>query len=700
MNKFEINIGLFGAVSVGKSTFLNAVSGQHYSDAEIKKTTMVPQVYIESENEKTNAQIIRRNNREINETILRDIDLNKFNLEKCQPLYHNIDKLCDLFDPDIIDPNLKINIYDIPGLNDSASKNIYFEWVKQNIKLFDIIIFMTDINRGLNNSDEIDILNLLMDSMKKYNIKMICLMNKCDDIYFDQQLNDLVFEEKEQENIYIQANDLLVDIAKKYGFECTDNYFTPFFPISSENCFIYRALMKNPSQKLDSIYQNRLCKNECGPNQWKKMTPEEKDLMFEKILLNLKNTYNGKILDTGYLSVKAVIQNTIIANKLLFAMNHIENDLKELEMTNIENISTFIKIINKYVVKLSQIKNLMETDNCLLPNKLIPQNETLVEMDNCLFPTKLIPHNKTFKSKFSYTIFWKNIQTTISNYIDSVNKLNIKIMRGRDYIDFKEFELLHSTILTYCMNLATLIEIIQKIPEYPNEFINNKQKELVDKLLNIYNQLCSIDPIDQVHVCPTNISQYLEIIKTYVPDKFDTYSLKFLELLRNPKCKHAIAYENELGTLIIYISDNISKNADSYRSIISTILINKQQYIQYKHPEQYFPYLVKMKKIIKKVIRKLSTCSYSAYDILYEVTNKHISLYLGTNSITNIYKQEIDHVEVDNLLNKFLEPRVGKDINIITSSKFIPQGEPNNSFINLEFERGILNAFIKKNGTK
>ena len=162
MGKIEINIGLFGCVSVGKTTLLNAMTGKQYSDTEIKKTTMIPQAYFENNSsmDENDSQLIRTMNREKNEEILKDIDANMFSIEKCQPIYHNINKIYDLFDPSIIDPNLKINIYDVPGLNDSESRNIYFEWVKLNIKMFDIIIFMTDITKGLNNSDEIDILNL------------------------------------------------------------------------------------------------------------------------------------------------------------------------------------------------------------------------------------------------------------------------------------------------------------------------------------------------------------------------------------------------------------------------------------------------------------------------------------------------------------------------------------------------------------
>lgn len=634
MNKVEINIGLFGCVSVGKSTFLNAISGQQYSDAEIKKTTMVPQVYIENQEQNHNAQTVRHINRNTNESILKMIDLNKFTIDQCQPLYHNIDKICDLFDPEIIDPSIKINIYDIPGLNDSASKNIYFEWVKQNIKLFDIIIFMTDITKGLNNSDEIEVLKLLMDSVKKYKLKMICLMNKCDDIYFDDEQNDLVFEEKEQENIYIQANDILVDIAKMYGINGNDNSFTPFYPISSENCFIYRALMKNPSCELDQIHQNRLCKNECGPNQWKKMTSEEKNIIFKNILVNLQRTYNSKIMDTGYLAVKSIIQNIIISNKFDFMMSHVENDLNDLELTTIENISEFTKLIKLYVTKMEQVV--------------------------------------VFGGKISYDSFWKNIQITLNNHINNVTNINTKNIKSRD---FKDFEGIHSMMQIYCMDFLVLIETLKEIPNYPNEFVICKEKQLITKLLNIYDQLCSFELNDHVHICPTNLMQYFQTIKAHTPNDFDQYVLKFLKFYCNPSSRYIITNQAESIELILYILNNTQK-VDPYIPIICTILINKQQYIQNKFPEQYFSYLIRTKKLVNNIIKRLSVNSYTGFDVLCEVINKNISLYLSTNSVTNIYKQEINHSKIECVLNQFSDPSA--------------------SIIDVEFESKVLNAFRKK----
>lgn len=623
MDKIEINIGLFGAVSVGKSTFLNAIAGQQFSDTEIKKTTMIPQVYCQNDNIMSNAQIIRRQNREINESIMEAIDFNKFTVNQCQPIYHDIDRICDLFDPKIIDPNLKINIYDIPGLNDSASKNIYFEWVKQNINLFDIIIFMTDINHGLNNSDEIEILDLLMDSMKKYKIKMICLMNKCDDIYFDKKQNDLIFEEKEQENIYLQANNLMADIAKKYGFDNDNKPFTPFFPISSENCFIYRALMKNPLQKLDQTYQNRLCKNECGPNQWKKMGNEEKDVMFEKILSELKESYNNKILDTGYIAVKEIIQNTITDNKLEFVMNHIETDLKNLDASTIENILGYTKLINSYIFRIEQIKIL--------------------------------------GGNVSYDAFWKHIESSINNYTNNILKINTKILKNKDFINFEDFETIHSMMQVHLMNLSAFVDTIKEIPLYPKEFIESREKEIIDKLLNIYDQFCNIEIIEQIHVRPSNLLYYLQTINTYAPNNFNTYAKIFMEFFCNTKCKHNILYPDELANLLVYIFSNINENINSYYIILAKILMNKQQYICSKQPEIYFQYLIQTKKIIKNIKIFMQENIYSPIDILYEVTKKNISVYLGMNSLTNIYKQDIDYNKVDGLLTNFTDNDINLD---------------------------------------
>jgi len=456
-------------------------------------------------------------------------------------------------------------------------------------------------------------------------------MNKCDDIYFDKNQNDLFFEDEQQANIYIQANDILSDIAKSFGIKSKDNLFTPFFPISSENCFIYRVLMKNPSFKLDQIHQNRLCKNEYGTSTWKKMTIEEKQIAFQKVLKELRETYNNKILDTGYLSVKHIIQDTINNNKLDFINRRIKYFLKNLDQfTSDDDIYEYIKSIEEYVTLLNQ----------------------------CSGSSVNVTYNR----------FWKKIKRMVSAYVGNIIKSNIKIVKNRTCIDFGEFDSLHSSLQGNCMNFITLNDRLATIPEYPANFISNIRCELIDKILDIYNQLLTIQPTDVLHIRPTNLLQYLIIIKTYAPQEFTKYAINFLHFSKTAECNHFTTYQNDLLELLLYVIENITENMNMCLSIIATILINKQQYIQSKYAGEYFAYLVRIKKLLKPVIEKLNI--YSAMDILYEVTNKNISLYFGTNSVTNIYRQDIDHVKVNNLLDAAMNNKL-PTLDVVFESKIM-----------------------------
>lgn len=680
MDKLEINIGIFGCVSVGKSTFLNAITGCQYSDVEIKKTTMIPQVYLESDNpdEPHDPESIRQINREANKAVMKAIELNTFNRNQCKPIYHNIDRICDLLDPEVIDPNIKINIYDTPGLNDSASKDIYFEWVKQNIKLFDIIIFMTDITKGLNNSDEYEVLNLLMDSVCKHNTKMVCLMNKCDDIYYDEEQNDLVFEEEEQENIYIQANDILLDIAKSHGLEPNNKNLTPFLPISSENCFIYRAIWNDANCKLDPAHLNRLCKNECGTNQWKKMSHEEKEIVFYTIVNNLQSTYpdsrgaswNGsgnsssyknKISDTGYLTAKLILQNIIVSNMEEFELKHLENHMDNLKILTSENINEYIKLVEQYVEKLEKNRVLNSSSYDNLWNTIAMAINSYISVPQVT--NRICNKNKCYGS---------------FDYFDSFNFNN-----SLPYINFEQFETFHGAMELYSINLSLLMNSFQNIKAYPQDFFIMQQSKIMKNLLCIYDKFSASDPIFHVHIRPSNLHHYLQIINLYSPKEFGKYSEKFLKLMVDPKCKYVITDTSELISMVEYIAEKCSiDDVNMHLSTICTIFIHKQQYIQSKFPKHYFQYLIGLKKILWDIIKSLNPQQlYTPLDILYESINKNILIYLEpstVSTVSNFYKSEANNQKVLLLLNDF-------------SDKI-------NSAIELDLEQKLLNAFVPKMG--
>ena len=45
----QINVAIVGSVSVGKSTLLNTIFAETFSDCKLKRTNMTPQVYFETD---------------------------------------------------------------------------------------------------------------------------------------------------------------------------------------------------------------------------------------------------------------------------------------------------------------------------------------------------------------------------------------------------------------------------------------------------------------------------------------------------------------------------------------------------------------------------------------------------------------------------------------------------------------------------
>lgn len=124
-NKFLI--GIIGPVSAGKSTFTNAIFVNKFSQTNKKRTTMLPQIYIEN-----NKSILT--NKELNEILTKNNESNKFILSNdtkltdtnCIPIYHNIPKSYDLFN---FPKSISLNFLDMPGLNDSNTEDIYYNYI-------------------------------------------------------------------------------------------------------------------------------------------------------------------------------------------------------------------------------------------------------------------------------------------------------------------------------------------------------------------------------------------------------------------------------------------------------------------------------------------------------------------------------------------------------------------------------------------
>lgn len=318
-----LNIGIIGCISSGKSTLMNSLFSETYSDMKIKKTTMCPQVYKTDRKlikNKTYAKSIRKQNEEINKKLYEEGVSNK-----CEEVTYNVLPIPDIFDKLKHGKSIEYKIYDIPGLNDSVTKNKFYDYIKNNFYKFDIVIYNVDINSGLNTTDELDILNLIKscieETQKKYNnnVNLMIICNKCDDLT-ENDKGELIGSE-EIEEMYQQV----CDIAKANNINC------PILKYSAAYTYMYRSI--NTPENIDIEYINKIGIDNFGRVPWAKQSKGKSvDQLWELIKPHLSDSSSESLVLSGFEQFKKVICNNILFGKLLDIMyskinfNMVESD--------------------------------------------------------------------------------------------------------------------------------------------------------------------------------------------------------------------------------------------------------------------------------------------------------------------------------------------------------------------------------------
>ena len=193
----NINLCFVGGVSTGKSTILNAIFCEELTQCKIKRTTMVPTIYIENENDApniTSPELIFITISDKNKEIIEKTETGKkLNQKEYDELKFNVGKL----DINILNGSY-VNVYDIPGLNDARTKDVYYDYLDENFTKFNLVVLLVDIHSGLNTSDEIDIVNFITNHTKyeletnKKQIYTLVVVNKADDMQVDEEDPDAV----------------------------------------------------------------------------------------------------------------------------------------------------------------------------------------------------------------------------------------------------------------------------------------------------------------------------------------------------------------------------------------------------------------------------------------------------------------------------------------------------------------------------
>lgn len=340
-----INIAFVGTISAGKTTLLNAIFKQNLGDTHIIKTTILPHIYTETDTDYNDANYIKSNTHNKNKLFVAN-QMNNF-----EELKYDICKLTDFVS---FTKDIKLRLYDIPGLNDSETKDIYYKYLESIFTNMNIIVWTIDINSAINTSDESDICNFLLTTIKtnltKYNIntKLIVLLNKCDDMYISE--GEFILESNIQD-MYNQAKRIIDTSILDIYPECKYD----IVPISSENSYIYRMIQKEDITRLEDKYLNKLGYREFSRREWLGLSNEEK---INTITRKLEDkTFNDELENTGFNKFTTVLQSYLNDNgECLLLLDSIKSKMiNDLDTTtSIDMLSQLFRQNKQYIDKIME----------------------------------------------------------------------------------------------------------------------------------------------------------------------------------------------------------------------------------------------------------------------------------------------------------------------------------------------------------
>jgi GTPase SAR1 family protein len=319
---FEIKVALLGYVSVGKTTVLNALLQDKFSEVSMRRTTAGVNFFCistRSTNSKRKRQKPDRcesgegsfrgkrspkvddnvsentedeegwsmlvDDPKTAESTLEEITADNSELRKTNKIQEKIfnieldGPLCEMR------KDTKLTIVDVPGLNEAGTKAVYKEYVRDKWETFDCVVVVMDAEKGVNTEEQVELLHFVKDNLeKKKRVPVIVLCNKVDDPDA-KELMDLVQEVREQvEKIFevgnrSQALQQVLESSKTGNDQPPCDTYPIFIPLSAGNAFVYRTasrLSLEEFKKLDIALIDKLGRDEVGNFKWKKLSLDAK----------------------------------------------------------------------------------------------------------------------------------------------------------------------------------------------------------------------------------------------------------------------------------------------------------------------------------------------------------------------------------------------------------------------------------------
>ena len=541
--EMNINIMITGPVSAGKSTLTNLLFVEQFSDMKIKRTTAVPQVYHEVEDldKISDLKSILLKNRTTNTDIMKKTENPnyKLKLEDVKEIEYYVPKLFDFLN---LRKDIVLTIYDTPGLNDSRTKDVYYQYINNVFSKLNVIIFVLDINSAMNTSDENDILRMIITNIKinkiHYNVdtKLVVLLNKCDDMSLNKHTNKYCLDEELLE-MYEQANTIIGATVK----EIYNGFKYDILPISCEDSYVYRMYKRNPNAKLDEKHLNKFGANEYGKSKWNVMSQEDKQSRVAELFKDFN--YDDRITMTGFKQFKSVMQEILNdENQYKYLLDHIILDLQNVIDWYSENqmdidITYELELFQKYHTYLSILVEKFEKQPSEFEFLYNAFDNLMINYGDQTFDHFLVNYKDAteeflsiVKSIDTYQLIYKFYITFKNHFIKDRKYINDKIEfnKFKKMIDDRIDEIIRYINIYWIEKMDNPNLIFNELTQYFDKLYENKYDilhELIVRKLsnvsfykniyaNIYytdNLALMLDTIEQKYNFPKNIITDLAI---------------------------------------------------------------------------------------------------------------------------------------------------------------------------------------------
>mmetsp|Transcript_9610 Transcript_9610/g.13423 ORF Transcript_9610/g.13423 Transcript_9610/m.13423 type:complete len:656 (-) Transcript_9610:280-2247(-) len=311
--EFEIKVAILGHVSVGKTTVLNALFQDNFSEVSMRRTTAGINYFRVSFNgPKHKQQQDQKSSRPQNYKKKYHADDEDLSVSSAgtsddsdkKTAKQTLDEITAdnsiLREKNIIqEKHFNINIdesflkmrddthlvlVDIPGVNEAGSSKLYLDYVKDSWDNFDCVVVVMDAVQGVNTEEQVKLLEFVKENQdEQKEVPLIILVNKVDDPE-DKEVGVLVDEVR----VKVEQIFNVPDRKKQLNAILNTTNMSPqerlkaspaFIPISAENGFLYRAasrLQLSEFSMLDMDYIDKIGCEELGRFKWRKLSREEK----------------------------------------------------------------------------------------------------------------------------------------------------------------------------------------------------------------------------------------------------------------------------------------------------------------------------------------------------------------------------------------------------------------------------------------